>query len=46
MRDGVVRTVKLAMYAGAAAVIELLTARLGAPAASSATIAGVQFDDA
>lgn len=40
------RTVKLAMYQGAPRVLEALQAKLGAPAAATATLAGIRFDDA
>lgn len=39
------RTVKLAMYRDAARAIELLTERLGAPAPTTATVAGARFVD-
>ncbi len=42
--DGSERSVKLAMYQGQSRILEELRQRLGAPAAVSATIAGVRFD--
>lgn len=43
--SGDVRTVKLAMYADPDRILELLTARLGAPAATAVTLRGVHFVD-
>lgn len=44
LHGGEQRSVKLAMYRDASAVLAQLEARLGAPAPASATIAGVRFD--
>ena len=44
LHGGEQRSVKLAMYRDASAVLERLEARLGAPAPASATLAGERFD--
>lgn len=44
LRGGGAPTVKLSMYACGAQVLALLEQRLGPPAASTATVTGVRFD--